>query len=165
MGSKRLFVILVLILASCNQSSAQSKQFLVHIVDNASIYNNRLEYRITDDSLVITGLGDYGRSPVKYHQRKLTKKESKSLSGFLKSFPLDSLDDLYNNNFNPVDYDEKNYYPRIMELTISYGNRSHYYKTVNCWVRYSEQLFKAINPLIPQEVRIKYDKAQFNAFY
>ncbi len=165
MKLKSLHLSIVLLLAVCTFSSAQKKQFSIQIVDNAAILNNRIEYRITNDSLVITGKGDYGRSPVNYHQRKLTKKEGKALAGFLETFPLDSLDDLYNHEFNPVEYDEKNYYPRIMELTISLGTRSHYYKTINCWVKYSDQLIKVINPLIPKEVKIKYDKAQFNTFY
>lgn len=165
MRNTKLLFILVLILTSNSLTAQLHKPFLIQVVDNASILNNKVVYLISPDSVVINAIGDYGRSPVRYHQRKLTNSESKSLSKFVKSFPLDSLDDLYKSDFNPVDYEENELYPRIMEISVSTGYRSHYYKTINCWVRYSEMLIKAINPLIPEEVRIKYDKANFNAFY
>ncbi|HMT30071.1 MAG TPA: hypothetical protein PKD91_12405 [Bacteroidia bacterium] len=163
----RKYCLFVILLTSVSFSSvfAQSGSFEIHIIDNASMYNNRMEYHITCDSLLITGLSDYGRTPVRYHQRKLTKKECRNVKKFLHTFPIDSLDDLYNNEFNPADYSDKGYYPRLMEITVNNGSKSHYYRTVNCWVRHSDNIIQVINPLIPSEVRIKYNKADFNAFY
>ncbi|MBL0341008.1 MAG: hypothetical protein IPP71_08840 [Bacteroidetes bacterium] len=146
-------------------TSAQSKKIEIQIVDNAGIYNNRLEYHISNDSLIVAGLGDYGRTPVNYLRRSLTSKERKTIGRFMKTFPIDSLDDLYNNEFNPAQFDNKGYYARIMEITVSYDKRTHFFRTRNCWVRYSDDLIQLINPLLSPEVRIRYEKAQFNVFY
>lgn len=141
------------------------KSAVIHITDNAGQYNNKIEYHLTADSLVITGVADFGRTPVKYISRKLMKSEKRRLKKFLHTFPVDSLDDLYRNEFNPVVYDGKNYYARIMEIKIHTGKQERVYRTENCWVRYSDMIIKTINPMLPAEVKIDYDKAAFNAFY
>lgn len=137
----------------------------IHITDNAGLYNNKIEYRLTADSLVITGVADFGRTPVKYLSRKLLKSERRQLKKLIHTFPVDSLDDLYRNEFNPVMYDGKNYYARIMEIKIHNGKEERVYRTENCWVRYSDMIIQTINPMLPSEVKISYDKAAFNAFY
>lgn len=144
--------------------SAQ-KNAVIRITDNAGQYNNKIEYRVTTDSLVITGVADFGRTPVKYLLRKLVKSEKRQLKKFFHTFPVDSLDDLYRNEFNPVIYDGKNYYARIMEIQVHNGKQERVYRTENCWVRYSDMIIQTINPMLPSEVKIVYDKAAFNAFY
>lgn len=160
-----LLLVGFLFILNLQQLSAQPFDYSIKITDNAAIYNNKIEYQIINDSLIIIGVGDFGRTPVKYLSRSLTKKEKKSLHKFLNTFPLDSLDDLYRNDFNPVDYDNKSYYPRLMEIHLSRKNQQMWYRTENCWVRYSDLIFNFINPMLPAEVRIQYDKSNFNAFY
>lgn len=55
--------------------SAQPFGYSIKITDNAAIYNNKIEYQILNDSLSILGVGDFGRTPVKYLARPLTKKK------------------------------------------------------------------------------------------
>lgn len=148
-----------------NEVNAQNKGFTITITDNAAIYNNRIDYVFTQDSLSVSGVGDFGRTPVNFLRRKLTKSESKVINKFLKSFPIDSLDDLYNNPFNPIDFENKGFYPRIMEVEIKYKSKSHLYKSINCWVRHSANLVQTLNPMLPTEVKIKYDKSAFNTIY
>jgi hypothetical protein len=52
-----------------------------------------------------------------------------------------------------------------MEIKIHTGKQERVYRTENCWVRYSEMIIQTINPMLPAEVKIVYDKAAFNAFY
>jgi hypothetical protein len=156
-----LFLVIVC-LPICNYAQGS---FMISIQDNAGQLNNKVEYMFTNDSLIVNGVGDYGRSPVSYIHRQLSKKECRKLRTFLNSFPIDSLDDVYNFDFTPASYEGKGYYARIMKVEISNAGNSRSYEAYNCWVRFTSMIIQAVNPLLPQEVRIKYDKNNFEKFY
>ncbi|MBK7966402.1 MAG: hypothetical protein IPK10_14710 [Bacteroidetes bacterium] len=63
---------------------AQTWQIIIK--DNMAKMNMEQAYRITNDSLIITGKSDYGRSNVDYLKRVLTPKERKLVAGILKIF-------------------------------------------------------------------------------
>ena len=95
-----------------------SQSWQMIIKDNMAQMNMEQAYRITNDSLIITGKADYGRSNVEYLQRALLPKEQKLIAGILKSFPTDSLKPEYFDgyaNFQQINDDN---YPRSIELTI-----------------------------------------------
>lgn len=149
----------------CSPAQAQASGFRLVISDNQGVPNNQVVYTITGDSLFITGLSDFGRTPVHYLARALSRQESRKLQRFFVTFPIDSLDDLYQDPFNPMAPENAGKTARIIEIDLHAGNRYHRYTSNNCWVGYSGRIFDAVNPLLPAETRIKYDKSSFNAFY
>ena len=164
---KNIYSLILLLLLSgvINHAVAQNRNFFIQVTDNASQLNNTVDYFVTNDSLIVTGFGDYGRTPVNYLRRALTSGESLKIHSFLTGFPIDSLDDLYQHPFNPGDYDGKNFYPRITEVTVGFGTNERSYRAINCWVRYSDLIFNALNPMLPAEVRIKHDSSKFEKHY
>lgn len=146
-------------------SWAQSAGFKLAISDNQSVSNNHVLYTFTNDSLIITALSDNGRTPVKYLARSLSKQESRKLQRFFVTFPVDSLDDLYLDPFNPMAPENAGRTARIIEIDIQSGKRNHRYISNNCWVGYTGRIIDAVNPFLPQETRITYEKSAFNAFY
>lgn len=144
-------------------SMAQNNQIVIK--DNMSQMNMEQAYRITSDSLIITGKSDYGRSNVDYLQRALTPKEQKQFAEILNTFPADSLLPEYFDgyaNFKTIDSEN---YPRSIEIMIDKKGKSISSRSTNAWVRLQVQLFDQLNPFFPEEVRIALDKSKFNVFY
>lgn len=144
-------------------SVAQTNQMVIK--DNMAQMNMEQAYRITMDSLIITGKSDYGRSNVNYLQRALTPKEQKQFSEILKSFPADSLKPDYFDgyaDFKTIDADN---YPRSIEILIENKGKVISSRATNAWVRLHVQLFDKLNPFFPSEVQILLDKSKFNVFY
>jgi len=154
-------VIIALFMIQCG--CAQSLEIIIK--DNMAKMNMEQVYRITNDSLIITGKGDYGRSNVNYLQRALTPKEQKNITGILKAFPVDSLKPEYFDGYaNFAQIDDENY-PRSMELSIEHNGKKISSRATNAWVRLHVLFFDLINPLFPPEVQITLDKSKFNVFY
>ncbi|MBL7924876.1 MAG: hypothetical protein JNL88_11810 [Bacteroidia bacterium] len=146
-------------------SSARAQSWQIEIRDNLSRMNMEQVYRIGPDSLVITGVADYGRSKVDYLRRTLSNKEIAALTSMLNTYPADSLKELYfdgYNNFKQIDADN---YPRALELKIEKDGKLIVSKATNAWVALYVKLFEQVNPFLPAEVRITLDKSRFNVFY
>ena len=122
-------------------------------------------YSFTKDSLVITAKSDYGRSNVEYLKRTLTLEEKKTLSSFLKSFPADSLVESYYNEYSNLGYIDAEHFPRVIEINIVKNKKAYHSKATNAYVNLYARLIQQLNPLLSDEVKIKFDKKQFNAFY
>lgn len=160
---KRNILIVFCFVLLAQMGVAQSWQIIIK--DNMAKMNMEQAYRITNDSLIITGKSDYGRSNVDYLKRALTPKEQKLISGILKSFPADSLKPEYFDGYaNFQQIDDENY-PRSIELSIEHKGKTISSRSTNAWVRLQVQFFDLINPIFPPEVQITLDKSKFNVFY
>lgn len=142
-----------------------AQQFLVELKDNTEILNQENCYRITNDSLIITARSDYGRTIVNYLARPLSKKESKNFSKFIGSFPADSLAVNYFNEYTNLKFIDAEHSPKVLELKIFKEGVTYNSKATNAYVRLYKRMIDAINSIVPQEIRIKLDPANFNAFY
>lgn len=146
-------------------SAASAQSFRFEMEDNQGQMSGMIIYEITPDSLYIKSKSDYGRTNVDYIQRKLTKKEAKTFSKFVKSFPLDSLRPVYFNEYNNFDYIDAEHFPRIIALNIHRNDKFYGSKCTNAYVRLYDRLSQQINALVPNEVKIKIDSTKFNVFY
>ncbi len=160
---KKNIVIILLFVSLAQMGVAQSWQIIIK--DNMAKMNMEQAYRITNDSLIITGKSDYGRSNVDYLKRSLTPKEQKLIAGILKSFPSDSLKPEYFDGYANFQQINDENYPRSIELTIEQKGKTISSRSTNAWVRLQVQFFDLINPIFPPEVQITLDKSKFNVFY
>ena len=145
--------------------TACSQHFSISINDNMGSQYNGASYRITNDSLVINGVSDFGQAHVNYLNRKLNKVEKINLQHFVKSFPADSLKEIYFNDYSNFEYISADNFPRVLEVEIVKGNKKNKSKATNAYVAAYAGLFDELNPLLPAEVQFKYDRKKFNAFY
>jgi hypothetical protein len=144
---------------------AFSQDWQIEIKDNLAKMQMEQVYRITPDSLIITGKADYGRTNVNYLLRKLSEKEIAMVMDILKKFPADSLKEVYFNDYsNFKQIDEENY-PRSIDVKIEKNGKTYISKATNAWVELYVRLFDAVNPMFPAEVRVVLDKSKFNVFY
>jgi hypothetical protein len=157
------WLLVFLLLSPLMQSVAQ--EFKIEIVDNLSRMNSNQTYRFTKDSLVITAVSDYGRSHVNYLERLLKEEEKKTLQVLLKKFPLDSVKAEYFMGYDQFKQIDAENFPRSIELNMEYGEKKVQSRATNAWVGLYARLFDALNPLLPAEVRIDFDKDKFNVFY
>lgn len=141
----------------------QQKAINISIKDNTGLQYILNEYYFKNDSLYIRGDSDYGRSKIDYLQRKLERSEIKKIKSFLKTFPLDSLEDTYFNEFNTMQYISPDHFPRVIEVEISYNGKNYKSKMTNCYVHKIANLCNFLNEFIPPEVRIKLRKEDFDA--
>lgn len=152
-------------LCCCFSFTAFSQQLSISINDNLGSQYVSSAYFITNDSLVITGVSDKGNTHVNYLNRKLTPEEITSLQSFIKSFPIDSLKDVFFNDYSNFEYISAENFPRMIELEINNGKTTVKSKATNAYVESFARLFNELNKMIPAEVQIKYDRNKFNAFY
>jgi hypothetical protein len=161
----RIFII-ALFISFCISAAAQKKNFVqLSIKDNVNMQFISNDYLVTKDSLIIKGVTDYGKSKVNYLSRKLSKDEKKSLEKFMKSFPVDSLWQTYFSEYKNMEYISSEHFPRVIEMSFVYKEKTYNSKITNCYVYKAASLFDFLNPLFPPEVRIKFKKEDFNAFY
>lgn len=142
---------------------SQSSQIIIK--DNMAQMNMEQVYRITMDSLIITGKADYGRSNVNYLQRALTEKEKKQFAHILNSFPIDSILPEYFDGYADFKTIDAENYPRSIEISIEKKGKITSSRATNAWVRLHVQLFDQLNAFFPAEVQILLDKNKFNVFY
>jgi hypothetical protein len=159
---KKILIIFILLI---NSLDLNAQQFMVELKDNTEILNQENCYRITQDSLVITARSDYGRTIVNYLARSLSKKEAKKFSKFIRSFPADSLAVSYFNEYTNLKFIDAEHSPKVVELKIFKDGITYNSKATNAYVRLYRRMIDAINEIAPQEIRIKLDPANFNAFY
>jgi len=157
------FALFISIFFSAN---AQTKKFLsVTINDNVNMQFISNDYVVTKDSVMIKGDSDYGRTKVNYISRKLSKTEKKNLEKFMKTFPVDSLSESYFSDYNNMQYISPEHFPRVIEIKFDYKEKKYKTKLTNCYVYKAADLFDFLNQLFPPEVKIKFKKEDFNAFY
>ncbi|MEP7171064.1 MAG: hypothetical protein ABI855_16980 [Bacteroidota bacterium] len=162
---KQIFIIISFI-SFLNSGIAQKKKFLnLTIKDNVNMQFISNDYLVTKDSIIIRGDSDYGRTKVNYISRELSKAEKKNLEKFMKSFPVDSLWETYFSEYNNMEYISPEHFPRVIEIKFEYKEKKYKTKLTNCYVYKAAGLFDFLNPLFPPEVRIKFKKEDFNAFY
>lgn len=142
-----------------------SQSWEIVITDNLAKMNMEQRCRITPDSLIITGKSDYGRSSVDYLRRLLSPAEIKLMEQWIKSFPLDSLRPVYFNDYSNFSQIDEENYPRSIDIELRLGDKKVMSKATNAWVGLYNRLFDSVNPILPAEVKINYDRARFNVFY
>ncbi len=163
---KNFFFILIFITFCFCADAQHDKKFIsVAIRDNVNMQFISNDYLVTKDSLIIKGDSDYGRTKVNYISRKLSKTERKSFDQFMKTFPADSLWETYFSEYNNMEYISPEHFPRVIEINFEYRDKNYKTKMTNCYVYKAADLFDFLNPLFPPEVRIKFKKEDFNAFY
>ena len=161
----RFIPILLSVLASVAEVVSAQPAWEVEIKDNTARMNMDQVYKISADSVIITGQGDYGRSNVNYVRRPITPEERKMVEDFMKRFPLDSIRPEYFNDYSNFKIIDADNYPRSIQLRITWADKTVQSRTTNVWVGLFDRIFVGLNPLFPPEVRIRWDKSKFNVFY
>ncbi|MBP7168474.1 MAG: hypothetical protein KBB64_12510 [Bacteroidia bacterium] len=157
------FLLLTFFVAASMIAPAQKMEILIN--DNLAKMNMGQTYRITNDSLVVTGKADYGRSNVDYLRRTLTSKEKKKIQKLLSTFPVDSLRPEYFDDYSNFKIIDEEHYPRSIDISITWKEKTTVSRATNAWVSLYMQLIDAVNPFFPEEVRVVVDKSKFNVFY
>lgn len=140
---------------------ADAQEWKIEWVDNLAQMNMEQRFLIGPDSLVITGVADYGRTPVRYLERELKPEERKSLHDFLSGFDTDSLAPVYFYDYTGFQVINADNYPRSIDLSIVKQGKLTQSKATNCWVGRFAQVALVINPILPSEVRIVYQPESF----
>jgi hypothetical protein len=155
---------LVLILSFCCMN-LHAQKFELTISDNNGLMHQLNTARFTQDSLIITAKSDYGRSNITYLNRLLSPAEKIEILRIIKSFPADSLKSAYLNEYNNFEFIDAEHFPRVIDVQIVKKSKNYISKATNCYVHLYKRLIDSLNPMLPQEVRIKYEANKFNAFY
>ena len=137
----------------------------IRIVDNVGRMNMDQRYRITPDSLIVTGVSDYGRTQVSYIQRQLKPVEKRRMTRFMKSFHADRLRDEYFDGYGNFQVIHEGNYPRSIAIEVTVEGKPYASRGTNAWVEAYSRIFNVVNPMLPDEVRIVYRKeglTQFN---
>ncbi|MFM1745239.1 MAG: hypothetical protein RLZZ630_1176 [Bacteroidota bacterium] len=158
-------IFLYCFLASCFPYSGHAQQWSIEWVDNMAQMNMEQRYKIGPDSLIITGVADFGRTPVRYLERQLLPEERIALSEFISGFDADSLAPLYFHDYTGFQVISSENYPRSIDLMMMKNEKLIQSKATNCWVGLYARVANAINPLLPNEVRISYEPASFESKY
>lgn len=160
-------MLMLFTLFTCLSAGAQQikRPYTIIVTDNYNMQFLLNEYRITQDSLVITALNDKGVTRIDYLKRKLTGKEKKSLKSFFRTFNTDSLQNEYFSDFNNLKFIDYSHYPKLINVVLTAPYLSKKIKVTNCFVYRISDLINMINPLFPPEVRIKYNKDDFDKTY
>lgn len=161
MKFKLSHLFLTVLSVGCLPSFSVAQEWQIEWVDNMAQMNMEQRYVLGPDSLSITGVADYGRTPVKYLQRPLLADEKKTLSDFLAGFYSDSLVQLYFHDYTGFEVINAENYPRSVDLKIITKGKPTRSKATNCWVGLFAQVAHAMNPVLPEEVRIKYEAESF----
>ncbi|MFI5219210.1 MAG: hypothetical protein ACHQNT_06945 [Bacteroidia bacterium] len=159
---KNILLLLFLVMASF--VFAQNKKLYVHFNDNTGLQFTSNDFIFTTDSLFIRGDSDFGRQKTEYLRRKLLNQEIKKIKSFLKSFPLDSLEDAYFNDYKSMGYISPEHYPRVVIAEINFNGKEYKTKMTNCYAYKIADLISFFNTFIPDEVEIKLKKEDFDAF-
>lgn len=154
---------LSLFLCCGNLSKAQSDT--LRIEDNTATIEQLTTYILTRDSLVILARSDYGRARYDYLHRALTKKEQKRFDQFIHSFPFDSLKEVYFTDYSNFPVIDADHFPRVIDVHLYRSGKTLHSKATNAWVQAFAAIIDWINPILPAETRIQYNKSTFNAFY
>jgi hypothetical protein len=155
-----LLNILVFILSVANAQISPIKS-----QDNQGLMQGYFNYVVINDSLVITSKSDYVRSNVEYLKLTSAKSEKNSFSKFIFSFPLDSIQLNYFNQFANFNRIDSEHCPRVFSLNMNIDDTFYGSKCTNAYVCYYARIIDAINPLLKNQVKVPYDKQKFNAFY
>lgn len=131
----------------------------IEIIDNVAQMNMEQRYIFSNDSLIITGVSDYGRTRIVYLQRKLENKELRYLKKFIRTFPAEKLKDEYFDDYSNFKVISDENYPRSITLKIHKNGKEYVSKSTNVYVVDYQKLFRSLNPMIPDEVRIRYEKS------
>ncbi len=143
-----------------------SQAYRIKIEDNRNLQYNSYEYLFKDDSLTISGMADFGRTRVSYLKLKLTKKQRKTILNYLKTFPLDSLQKEYHDDYHNFGYIAADHFPRVIDLEIRVGLKQYFSKAANAYVNHYGRLIQFLNDFIPDEtVRIKFKESDFKKSY
>ncbi len=159
---KRLFFLLMLLPFI---ASAQSAIDTLRIEDNTATMEQMQTYILTKDSIVILARSDYGRARYDYLHRATTKKEKKKIVKLMQTFPFDSLQEVYFNDYSNFPLIDADHFPRVIDVFAYRNAVMKHSRATNAWVRYIADLLNEVNPMLPAETRIQYDKSKFNAFY
>jgi hypothetical protein len=159
---KRVFVTLLFSAFVFSLNAQQIKKpFSILLADNYNMQFLENDYKMTSDSIIITAINDKGVTRVDYFKRKLSRSEKKSIRNFLRTFNIDSLQPEYFSEFKNLRFIDNTHYPRLMRLEITAPHVSKKIKVTNCYVYRIADLINILNPMIPKEVRIKYQKSDF----
>lgn len=146
---------LVLILLFILPLSSSAQKLSIYITDNRSNQFVLNKYFITDDSLVITGLADYGKSNVDYLRKKITRQQVKKIKHFLSTFKFEDVQQEYFGSYENLKYIASDHFPRVIEVRIDTGSKKALTKITNSYVTMLIPFFDEINSLLPDEVKIR----------
>lgn len=147
------------------KKNSLKESYSITISDNVNLQYQEYNYHFWNDSLVITGLSDFGRSHVSYLRRKLEKEERKKITDFIFQLHADSLDTAYFHEFASFGYISADHFPRVINLEIRYHGKVVNSKITNCYVRKVATLFEFLNQFYSKEVHILYRENDFKASF
>jgi len=139
----------------------KKNRFSIYISDNHNIQNEAYIYSITKDSLVITGIADYGKSNIDYLRRKLNTEEKKNLQEFMLTFPVNKFNELYFKDYANLGYITNEHFPRVIDMDLTNLGSSKKVRINNIYIAEFARLFNMINPMLPDEVKIRYEEKDF----
>ena len=145
--------------------TASSQHYSIYIKDNRNSTKLNYDYRLTKDSILVQGVSDLGEKRVDFVKRALKKKEKKRLNKFIATYPLDTIREYYFADYVNYENISAENFPRLFETELMINGKEVKTKITNCYVNVYATLFEHINRLIPEPVRITYDKSKFKEFY
>lgn len=157
----RLVFIVFLFFPAQLLSQQVKNSFRIFLSDNHNLQYEANYYTVTNDSLVISGLADYGKSRVDYLKRKLNPEEHESLAEFMHTFVPDTLNSLYFKDYSNLEYISPDHFPRVIDLELMNKGKSKIIRINNCFVPQLTGLFEMVNTLVPDEVKIKFSEVDF----
>ena len=163
----KYFFVLFLICGFLNGALSQKKitKIDITISDNNGFQFLSQDYRITHDSLYITGVSDNGKTKVDYLKRMLTKVEKKQIQLFFTKYNCDSLRKEYFNEFNSMGYISYDHFPRVINITLKKNENYCETKITNCFVYRASNMINYLNDFFPAEVKIFFKKEDFKVAY
>jgi hypothetical protein len=164
---KKLNFIVILVFVCLNAfAQKEDKSYRIKITDNRNHQHTSYDYLFKNDSLKISGLSDYGDTKVDYFSKKLSKKEKKKIAKFIQTFPADSLQETYFDDFFSFGAITADHFPRVIELEYRKGLKQYKSKATNCYVDRFNKLFLFLNQFIPLgEVKINFVKTEFKKHF
>lgn len=163
---KILLAAFLICLTAFVQAQQLNKKFSIQLADNYNTQYLENNYRITNDSLIITSISDKGSTHVNYLKRKLTKEEKKSISTFLLTYNVDSLKEEYFSDYTNLKMIDYLHFPRIIKVDFESNHKLiRKTKLTNCYVIRIANLIEIINTLLPLEVKIKYNRNDFETVF
>lgn len=159
------FAFLFVLLNFAGANAQLPEDFYLLIKDNIGLVNVWNDYKITRDSLFITGDSDFGRKRVQYLSRPLSKKEKKEIASFFRKFDLNKLEDIYMNEPNHEQLADEVRTYRIIQMEGQYKKTFFRSSMQNCYSETFASVIELMNRFVPNEVRIRIKKEDFKVFF
>lgn len=152
-----LFILCVLCISAMAIKSSLAQSYIILRDNQKTIYNSNT-FIITEDSIRVDCVADYGRSRFTYLSKALNQVNKTDYielgEKLLQWYP----DSMYFTSFsNQGNYIDASHAPQILELKYLLGTNQEVTTQVNnTFVPFLSLIVDFINTLVPEELKIKY---------